>query len=110
MSLSTNISQGSRGLRVSTPTYNPYDPYNQAFFGPVDSRFFSSPVQDFSSPFETGLDFSYRITFRPGQPANKTAILNANNFRFNLTPTLTDPTRLSYDLMYKELTPSQFSL
>src|SRR5690625_3270692 len=110
MSLSTNISQGSRGLRVSTPTYNPYDPYNQAFFGPVDSRFFSSPVQDFSSPFEMGLDFSYRITFRPGQPANKTAILNANNIRFNLTPKWSVTTRMGYDFIEKELTPSQFSL
>src|SRR5690625_1568699 len=110
MSLSTNISQGSRGLRVNTPTYNPYDPYNQAFFGPVDSRFFSSPVQDFSSPFEMGLDFSYRITFRPGQPANKTAILNANNIRFNLTPKWSVTTRMGYDFIEKELTHSQFSL
>src|SRR5690625_6640712 len=57
-----------------------------------------------------GLDFSYRITFRPGQSANKTAILNANNIRFNLTPKWSVTTRMGYDFIEKELTPSQFSL
>jgi hypothetical protein len=110
LNLSTNIRQGSRGLRVSTPIYRPYDPYDQAFFGPVDNRFFSSPVQDFSTPFEMGLDFSYRISFRPGNSATKSAILNANNIRFNLTPKWSVSTRLGYDFIEKELTPSQFSL
>jgi len=110
LNLSTNIRQGSRGLRVSTPIYRPYDPYDQAFFGPVDNRFFSSQVQDFSSPFEMGLDFSYRISFRPGNSATKSAILNANNIRFNLTPKWSVSTRLGYDFIEKELTPSQFSL
>ncbi len=110
LNLSTNIRQGSRGLRVSTPIYRPYDPYDQAFFGPVDNRFFSSPVQDFSSPFEMGLDFSYRISYRPGNSATKSAILNANNIRFNLTPKWSVSTRLGYDFIEKELTPSQFSL
>lgn len=108
--LSTNIRQGSRGLRVSTPIYRPYDPYDQAFFGPVDHRFFSNPVQDFSSPFQMGLDFSYRISYRPGSSATKSAILNANNIRFNLTPKWSVSTRLGYDFIEKELTPSQFSL
>lgn len=110
LNLSTTIRQGSRGLRVSTPIYGPYDPYDQAFFGPVDNRFFSSPVQDFSSPFEMGLDFSYRISFRPGNSPTKSAILNANNIRFNLTPKWSVSTRLGYDFIDKELTPSQFSL
>lgn len=110
LNLSTNIRQGSRGLRISTPIYRPYDPYDQAFFGPVDNRFFSSPVQDFSTPFEMGLDFSYRISFRPGNSATKSAILNANNIRFNLTPKWSVSTRLGYDFIEKELTPSQFSL
>jgi len=110
LNLSTDFKWGSRGLRISTPVYRPYDPYDQAFFGPVDNRFFSSPVQDFSTPFQMGLDFSYRISFRPGNSATKTAILNANNIRFNLTPKWSVSTRLGYDFIEKELTPSQFSL
>lgn len=110
LNLSTNFKWGSRGLRISTPAYRPYDPYDQAFFGPVDNRFFSSPVQDFSTPFQMGLDFSYRISFRPGNSATKSAILNANNIRFNLTPKWSVSTRMGYDFIDKELTPSQFSL
>jgi len=110
LNLSTDFKWGSRGLRISTPAYRPYDPYDQAFFGPVDNRFFSSPVQDFSTPFQMGLDFSYRISFRPGNSATKSAILNANNIRFNLTPKWSVSTRMGYDFIDKELTPSQFSL
>ena len=110
LNLSTDFNWGSRGLRISTPAYRPYDPYDQAFFGPVDNRFFSSPVQNFSTPFQMGLDFSYRISFRPGNSATKSAILNANNIRFNLTPKWSVSTRLGYDFIEKELTPSQFSL
>lgn len=110
VSLSTNIRQGSRGVRVTTPIYQPYDPYDQAFFGPVDNRFFSTPVQDYSSPFEMGLDFSYRITYRPGRSANISAVLNASSIRFNLTPKWSVSTRMGYDFIEKELTPSQFSL
>src|SRR5690625_5708709 len=53
----------------------------------------------------------YTTLFRsPGQPANKTAILNANNIRFNLTPKWSVTTRMGYDFIEKELTPSQFTL
>lgn len=110
LSLSTSFSGGSRGPRISTPEYRPYDPLDQTFFSPVDTRFFREPVQNPSSPWNVGLDFSYRWTFRFGQDARKSAVLNANNIRFNLTPKWSVNTRIGYDFIEKELTPSQFSL
>ena len=110
LGVSTSIRQGRRGPRITTPVYGPYDPYDQSFFSPIDAGFYSSPVQDYSSTFQVGLDFSYRWTFRPGQDARKSAVLNASNIRFNLTPKWSVSTRIGYDFIEKELTPSQFSL
>lgn len=111
LSVSTDITLGGgRGPRITTPPYRPYDPYDQTFFSPVDTRFYSQPVQNFSSGFRMGLDFSYRWTHRDGQDARKSAVLNANNIQFNLTPKWSVSTRLGYDFIEKELTPSQFSL
>ncbi|MDZ7717993.1 MAG: putative LPS assembly protein LptD [Balneolaceae bacterium] len=112
LSVSTDITLGGnqRGARITTPEYRPYDPYDQTFFSPVDTRFFSRPVQGFNSGFRMGLDFSYRWTYRHGQDARKSAVLNANNIQFNLTPKWSFRTRLGYDFIEKELTPSQFSL
>lgn len=113
LSLSTTIQKGGRGgqrTRITTPPYRPYDPFNQAFFGPIDHRFNNQPIQDYSSTFQMGLDFSYRWTYRFGQDARKSAVLNANNIRFNLTPKWSVSTRIGYDFIEKELTPSQFSL
>lgn len=110
LSISTDINIGRRGARVTTPPYRPYDPYDQTFFGPVDTRFYSQPVQRFASPFRMGLDFSYRWTYRFGDKARKSAVLNANGISFNLTPKWSVSTRVGYDFIEKELTPSQFSL
>lgn len=110
-SVSTDISLGGRrGARISTPPYRPYDPYDQTFFGPVDSRFYTQPIQHFNSPFRMGLDFSYRWSYRPNREATKSAVLNANGITFNLTPKWSVSTRMGYDFIEKELTPSQFSL
>lgn len=110
LSMSTNFSGGSRGPRVTTPPYRPYDPLDQGFFGPVDRRFNNQPVQRPDTPWSIGLDFSYRWTFRHGEDARKSAVLNANNIQFNLTPKWRISTRLGYDFIEQELTPSQFSL
>jgi hypothetical protein len=109
-SISTNIRRGQRGTRITTPPYRPYDPFDQLFFGPIDTRFNTQPVQDFGTTFEMGLDFSYRWTYVFGQDARKSAVLNANNIRFNLTPKWSVSTRIGYDFIEKDLTPSQFSL
>ena len=110
LSLSTSFKGGSRGPRITTPAYRSYDPLDQGFFGPVDSRFNMQPIQRSDSPWSVGLDFSYRWNYRFGQEAQQTAVLNANNIQFNLTPKWRVSTRLGYDFIEKELTPSQFSL
>lgn len=112
LSVSTDITLGGnrRGARISTPPYRPYDPYDQTFFSPVDTRFYTQPVQRFSSGFRMGLDFSYRWNYQYGDKARKSAVLNANNIQFNLTPKWSFSTRLGYDFIEKEFTPSQFSL
>jgi len=110
LSLSTSFQGGSRGPRITTPPYRPYDPLDQGFFGPVDTRFNSRPVQRADSPWRIGLDFSYRWNYRFGQDAQQSAVLNASNIQFNLTPKWSVSTRLGYDFIEKELTPAQFSL
>ncbi len=110
LSLSTSFNGGDRGVRIETPPYRPYDPLNQAFFNPVDQRFNMEPVQGISSPWSFGLDFSYRWTYRFGEEARKSAVLNVNNIQFNLTPKWRVSTRLGYDFIEKELTPAQFGL
>lgn len=110
LSVSTDFDFGSQGGRLTTPAYRPYDPYDQRFFGPIDTRFYSQPVQDFSTKFRMGLDFSYRWNYQPGREARKSAILNANSISFNLTPKWSVRTSIGYDFIEKELTPSRFSL
>ncbi len=111
VSANYSIRGGSRGMsRVSTPMYRPYDPLDQDLFGPVDARFNEKPIQNFSSPFSASFSFSYRWTHRHGQDARKSATLNVNNIQFNLTPKWSVSTRIGYDFIDQDLTPSQFSL
>ena len=110
LSLSTTFRGGSRGPRITTPRYGPYDPLNQAFFGPVDNRFNTRPIQRTSAPWSIGLDFSYRWNYQFNAPARKTAVLNANSIQFNLTPKWRFNTSLGYDFIEQDLTPAQFSL
>ena len=110
LSLSTSFQGGTNGPRLTTPVYRSYDPLDQAFFSPIDTRFNTQPVQDADSPWGFGLDFSYRWTYRFNQDAQKSAILNANSIRFRLTPKWQVNTSLGYDFIEKDLTPAQFSL
>lgn len=95
---------------INTPVYGPYDPLDQGLFGPVDPRFNRVPLQRFSSPWSASFSFSYRWTWRFRQDASRSATLNVNNISFNLTPKWDVSTRIGYDFIQKELTPSQFSL
>lgn len=110
LSLSTSFQGGSNGPRLTTPLYRSYDPLDQAFFSPIDTRFNTQHVQQADSPWGFGLDFSYRWTYRFEQEAQKSAILNANSIRFRLTPKWQVNTSLGYDFIEKDLTPAQFSL
>ncbi|MEX0593140.1 MAG: putative LPS assembly protein LptD [Balneolaceae bacterium] len=112
-SLSANysIQGGPNGSRpVNTPAYTPYDPLDQHFFGPVDTRFNRMPLQYYQSPWAASFSLSYRWNWVHEQKARQSATLNVNNIRFNLTPKWDVSTRFGFDFMDQELTPSQFSL
>ncbi|WP_018128317.1 putative LPS assembly protein LptD [Balneola vulgaris] len=110
-SASTSFKGGSRGIEVYTPVYRRiYDPYNQSRFHPIDPHFNDEPVTPFNSPWSVSLNFNYSWTYRFNQKPNKSATINAQNISFRLTPKWRFSTRLGYDFIQEELTPSQFNL
>lgn len=108
-SISTSFEGGSSYANIKTPPYRPYDPFDQTYFSPVDVLFNREPVRPLRTPWRFSLDFSYSWTYQFGQPARKSAQLQAGNISFRLTPKWSVRTRLGYDFIEKELTPSQFS-
>lgn len=110
LSASTTLKGGSRGARFTPPPYQPYDPFEQSYFHPIDPEFLTGPLYDLSSPWSVGFNFNYSWTWRYGQEARRSAVLNATNIRFNLSPLWSVSTRLGYDFIERELTPSQFNL
>jgi hypothetical protein len=111
LSASTSFRGGSNGPEVYTPIYRrTYDPFNQSRFSPIDPYFNQEPVTPINSPWNFSLNFTYRWTYRFNQAPSKTATLNADNISFRLTPKWRFSTRLGYDFIQKELTPSQFGL
>ncbi|MEX0844334.1 MAG: putative LPS assembly protein LptD [Balneolaceae bacterium] len=103
--------RGGDGVRVFTPEYRRrYDPYDQSQFHPIDSRFGYEPIPPLNSPWSVSFNFSYRWTYNHGKEPTKNAEINATNISFNLTPKWKFSTRIGYDLIQKEFTPSRFSL
>lgn len=106
---STSFSGGDgRGVRINEQPYFParYDPYNQSIFDEMDPYFNSRPVQPINAPWSVSINFSYDWS-RNGSPR---ATINAQNIQFQLTPKWSFSTRLGYDFIQQELTPSEFSL
>ncbi|MDZ7681338.1 MAG: putative LPS assembly protein LptD [Fodinibius sp.] len=113
-STSYSVQWGDGGLEATDKPYYPknYNPLNQNIFHPVDPHFNSRPVQEFDSPFSFSVDFSYNWSLGTGPNSdNRTrATINARNINLKLTPKWDFRTEIGYDLVAKELTPSQFSL
>ncbi|MEP1152506.1 MAG: putative LPS assembly protein LptD [Balneola sp.] len=111
ISASTSFRGGSNGPEVYTPVYRKtYDPYNQSRFSPIDPHFNREPVTPLNSPWSFSLNFDYRWTYQFNEKPRKSATLNANSISFRLTPKWRFNTRMGYDFIQKELTPSQFGL
>jgi len=114
VSVSTQFprSQRSRGVPFNDQYNYParYDPLNQRVFHPIDPYFNQRPVQPLNSPWRVSLNFSYRWTLNPRGENRKAATLNANNIQFKLTPKWDFSTRIGYDFIEKDLTPSRFTL
>ncbi len=112
VSASTRFSGGEGGIRMHQEPFFParYDPLNQSIFDPMDARFNTMPVQPLSSPWSIAINFRYSWRLNPNGEPFKTATINANQIQFQLTPKWSFSTRLGYDFIRKEFTPSKFRL
>ena len=111
VSASTSFRGGSSGPEVYTPIYRRnYDPYNQSRFSPIDPHFNDEIVTPLNSPWSFSLRFSYRWQYRFNNSPTRSATLDAENISFRLTPKWSFNTRIGYDFILEELTPTQFSL
>jgi len=111
VSASTSFRGGRRGIEPFTPIYRKtYDPLNQGIFSAIDPGFGYEPVAPLNSPWSFGLSFSYSWRYRFNDSPTRSATLNVNNISFNLTPKWQFSTRLGYDFIERELTPSVFNL
>lgn len=111
ISASTNFKGGRNGIEPYTPIYKrEYDPFDQGIFNAIDPGFGYKPVAPLDSPWSFGLSFSYSWRYKFNDKPVRSATINATNISFNLTPKWKFRTRMGYDLIDKELTPSEFSL
>lgn len=111
ISASTSFKGGRNGIEPFTPIYRKvYDPLNQGIFSAIDPGYGYEPVAPLNSPWSFGLSFSYSWRYKFNDSPTRSASLNVTNISFNLTPKWEFRTRLGYDLIEKELTPSQFNL
>ncbi len=112
VSASTRFSGGEGGIRMHQEPFFParYDPLNQSIFDPMDARFNTMPVQPLNSPWSVAINFRYSWRLNPNGEPFKTATININQIQFQLTPKWSFSTRLGYDFIRKEFTPSKFRL
>lgn len=113
LSASTSFSGGQgRGVQVQATPYFPeqYDPLDQSIFGSMDPYFNTRQVKPIDSPWSFSINFRYNWTLNPNGENRKSATINAQNIQFHLTPEWSFSTRIGYDFIQQELTPSQFSL
>ncbi len=111
VSASYSFRGGKNGPEAYTPIYRrTYDPYDQSRFSPIDTHFNEEPVAPLNSPWSFSLKFSYRWQYRFDQSPTRSAVLNADNISFKLTPKWRFNTRIGYDFIQEKLTPSQFGL
>ncbi len=108
---STSFRGGRKGIEPYTPIYRrKYDPLNQGIFSTIDPGYGYEPIAPLNSPWSFSLNFTYRWNYRFNDSPNRSATINATNISFNLTPKWKFSTRIGYDFIQKELTPSQFNL
>lgn len=109
LTASTSFSGGDGGgVQIDDQPYFParYDPYNQSLYNPMDPYFNTRPVAPLDSPWSVSVNFSYNWR----RNGTTSATINAQNIQFRLTPKWNFSTRLGYDFIQQELTPSEFSL
>ncbi len=111
---STQLTPGRGGMPSFEPgpAYYPwfYDPFDQSIFRNVDPQFNRQPGRPLSIPWSASLRFSYSWRFIDFNNTQKSAVLNADNVQFSLTPGWQIGTSIGYDFIRKELTPSRFNI
>tara|TARA_R110002096_G_scaffold436022_1_gene665255 strand:+ start:6849 stop:9485 length:2637 start_codon:yes stop_codon:yes gene_type:complete len=111
ISASTSFKGGRNGLEVFTPVYKRrYDPFYQGQFNPIDSHFNEEIIPPVNSPWSFSLNFNYSWRYQFNDSPTRSAVINAENISFNLTPKWRFSTRMGYDFIQQKLTPSQFNL
>lgn len=111
LSASYTLPRG-RGARIPPePVYGDYNPYDQSIFDAIDPHYGNRAIHNTAfSGFSASFSFRYDWRFRFDQSPQRSATLNARNIQFQLTPRWNFSTRIGYDFIEKELTPSQFNL
>ena len=111
-SASTQFEGGQKALRTNAEPPYPrrYDPFNQAMFSPVDARFNTMPIQPLNSPWSVSLSANYSWRRVGLNDSQQTAIINARNIRFKLTPKWDVGTSIGYDFIEGRLTPTRLNL
>ena len=109
-STGTTIKGGDDAVRVTgEPNYPAqYDPYDQSLFNNIDPRFNQAPIQPLKSPWSASINVNYSYR-KQGTGKSQTAIINARNIRFKLTPKWDVGTSFGYDFIRKDLTPARFN-
>jgi hypothetical protein len=110
---STEFRSGSSGLQ--TPPHQPfypryYDPFDQELFRAYNYMFNQGPIQPINVPWSFSLSFEYSWRAITQTRSQKTAVLNAQNIQFRITPEWQASTSIGYDFVSNELTPTRFSI
>ena len=110
---STQFRSGGGGFRA--PPHQPYypryyDPFDQSVFRAYNQMFNEGPVQPINVPWSFSLSMEYSWQFVNKNKSNKTAVINAQNIQFRITPEWQVSTSLGYDFIRKEVTPTRFSI
>lgn len=110
---STQFRSGSSGMQ--TPPHQPfypryYDPFDQELFRAYNYMFNQGPIQPIDVPWSFSLSFEYSWRAINQTRSQKTAVLNAQNIQFRITPEWQASTSIGYDFISNELTPTRFSI
>jgi len=109
---STRFSGGESGRRGQTQWHYPehYDPLDQARFHPIDQAIYDGQIHPIDVPWSFQVNFNYQWRLLAGGNSRKSAQIEARNIQMRITPEWQVGTRMGYDLIAKELTPSNFNI
>jgi hypothetical protein len=110
---STQFRSGATGLQ--TPAHQPfyprnYDPFDQELFRAYSYLFNQGPIQSINVPWSFGLSFDYSWRSLSATRSQRTAVINAQNIQFRITPEWQASTSMGYDFISKDITPTRFSI